>query len=161
MRCFLQYFTDIQHTTPSDRCSTSITYLSLSITLPPISQPHKDHEKEMPKIILSIWAIDAQAVGIHCPGHGTRAKPATNKAQTVTFPVTKQIYKNVLSGCNNHQKLALLRHKNRVKQEELPMNIFTPEEIKPSEKTLAIIRQLAYTYRVIKINGRKQSFCLN
>ena len=51
--------------------------------------------------------------------------------------------------------------KNRVKQEELPMNIFTPEEIKPSEKTLAIIRQLAYTYRVIKINGRKQSFCLN
>lgn len=41
------------------------------------------------------------------------------------------------------------------------MKIFTPEEMKPSEKTLALIRQIAYTYRVIKLNGRNETFCLN
>ncbi|WP_314696288.1 hypothetical protein [uncultured Prevotella sp.] len=41
------------------------------------------------------------------------------------------------------------------------IRIFTPEEIKPSEKTLNIIRQIAYTYRVIKINGKVQTYCLN
>ena len=38
---------------------------------------------------------------------------------------------------------------------------FTSEELKPSEKTLHIIRQIAYTYRVIRINGKMQSLCLN
>ncbi len=37
------------------------------------------------------------------------------------------------------------------------MQIFTPEETSPSEKVLNIIRQIAYTYRVV--NG--QAFCLN
>ena len=41
------------------------------------------------------------------------------------------------------------------------VRIFTSEELKPSEKTLNIIRQIAYTYRVIKINGKMKTFCLN
>ncbi len=41
------------------------------------------------------------------------------------------------------------------------VRLFTPEELKPSEKTLNIIRQIAYTYRVIKINGKMQTLCLN
>lgn len=34
------------------------------------------------------------------------------------------------------------------------MKNFTPEEIKPSERTLGIIRQMAYTYRVAKVQSR-------
>ncbi|WP_456000972.1 hypothetical protein [Prevotella sp.] len=41
------------------------------------------------------------------------------------------------------------------------VNIFTPEELKPSEKTLALIRQIAYTYRTFKMNGKIKSYCLN
>ncbi len=42
------------------------------------------------------------------------------------------------------------------------MNYYiTPEEIKPSEKTLNIIRQVAYTYRVIEIDGHNEYYCLN
>lgn len=41
------------------------------------------------------------------------------------------------------------------------MKHFTKEDLKPSEKTLNIIRQVAYTYRVIKINGRNEVYCLN
>lgn len=41
------------------------------------------------------------------------------------------------------------------------VKIFTKEELKPSEKTLQLIKQLAYTYRVIKINGKLQSYFLN
>ena len=37
------------------------------------------------------------------------------------------------------------------------MPIFTPEEKTPSERVLNLIRQLAYTYRVV--NG--QAYCLN
>ncbi len=37
------------------------------------------------------------------------------------------------------------------------MPIFTPEETTPSERVLNLIRQLAYTYRVV--NG--QAYCLN
>ena len=37
------------------------------------------------------------------------------------------------------------------------MKIFTREETTPSERTLRLIKQLAYTYRVI--NG--QAYCLN
>ncbi|EHG17024.1 hypothetical protein HMPREF9138_00352 [Prevotella histicola F0411] len=44
---------------------------------------------------------------------------------------------------------------------ELMVKLFTSEELKPSEKTLNIIRQIAYTYRAIKINGKVESFCLN
>ena len=43
----------------------------------------------------------------------------------------------------------------------LPMQYFTPDEIRPSERTLNIIRQIAYTYRVMKSNGKPMAFCLN
>ena len=39
-----------------------------------------------------------------------------------------------------------------------PMKYFTPESFKPSEQTLDIIRQYAYTFRV---NNNKQALCLN
>lgn len=41
------------------------------------------------------------------------------------------------------------------------MNIFTSEEKKPSEFTLRLIRQLAYTYRVAKVNGQAIPYTLN
>ena len=41
------------------------------------------------------------------------------------------------------------------------MKHFTPEDIKPSEQTLSIIRQIAYTYRVVKATGNASSYCLN
>ncbi len=41
------------------------------------------------------------------------------------------------------------------------MTHFTQEEKKPSSKTLNIIRQIAYTYRAIKMNGQSEVYCLN
>ena len=41
------------------------------------------------------------------------------------------------------------------------MKYFTRKETSPSEETLQIIRQIAYTYRVIKVNGKNEVFCLN
>ena len=41
------------------------------------------------------------------------------------------------------------------------MKYFTQKEAQPSENTLNIIRQIAYTYRVITVNGKKEVFCLN
>ena len=41
------------------------------------------------------------------------------------------------------------------------MQYFTPDEIRPSENTLNIIRQIAYTYRVLKSSGKPVSYCLN
>jgi hypothetical protein len=41
------------------------------------------------------------------------------------------------------------------------MEYFTSEEAKPSEKTLNFIRHIAYTYRVLTMNGRTESYCLN
>lgn len=40
-------------------------------------------------------------------------------------------------------------------------NYFTHDDWKPSEKTLNIIRQVAYTYRAYAINGRYEPYCLN
>ena len=37
------------------------------------------------------------------------------------------------------------------------MKIFTHEEMTPSEKTIKLIKQIAYTYRVVK----QQAYCLN
>ncbi len=51
---------------------------------------------------------------------------------------------------------------NNPKKSKQPMKIFTPEEMKPSEKTLNIIRQIAYTYRVSKqSDGKACAYCLN
>ena len=42
------------------------------------------------------------------------------------------------------------------------MKYFTPETLNPSEKTLEIIKQIAYTYRVIKMaDGTTVPYCLN
>ena len=43
----------------------------------------------------------------------------------------------------------------------MPMKYFTPEEANPSENTLNIIRQIAHTYRVFRLNGRNEVYCLN
>jgi len=40
-------------------------------------------------------------------------------------------------------------------------NYFTLEEKKPSSATLNIIRQIAYTYRIMKMNGQNEAYCLN
>lgn len=41
------------------------------------------------------------------------------------------------------------------------MKYFTPEELKPSEVTLNLLRQLARTYRVVDIDNKKTCYCLN
>lgn len=41
------------------------------------------------------------------------------------------------------------------------MTNFTQKEIKPKEKTLQLIREIAYTYRVMKINGKRVVYCIN
>ena len=41
------------------------------------------------------------------------------------------------------------------------MKYFTPEDKKPSSKTLNFIRQIAYTYRVINFNGKNEVYSLN
>lgn len=43
----------------------------------------------------------------------------------------------------------------------MPMKYFTQEEKSPSYKTLNLIRQIAYTYRVVKMNGQTEAYCLN
>lgn len=40
------------------------------------------------------------------------------------------------------------------------MKYFTPEDLKPSEASLHIIRQVAYTYRMMA-NGKTMPLCLN
>ncbi len=39
----------------------------------------------------------------------------------------------------------------------MPMQIFTHEEMTPSERTIRLIKQIAYTYRV----AQQQAYCLN
>lgn len=41
------------------------------------------------------------------------------------------------------------------------MKYFTKEENKPSKNTLNIIKQITYTYRSIKLNGKNEAYCLN
>lgn len=41
------------------------------------------------------------------------------------------------------------------------MKHFTSEELRPSDKTLNLIRQIAYTYRVMRMNGQIEGYCLN
>ena len=39
--------------------------------------------------------------------------------------------------------------------------IFTPKELRPSKRTIQIIKQIAYTYRAFKMNGKYEVLCLN
>lgn len=41
------------------------------------------------------------------------------------------------------------------------MQHFTHEEYSPSANTLSIIRQIAYTYRIFKLGGQNEVYCLN
>lgn len=41
----------------------------------------------------------------------------------------------------------------------MPMKNFTPEEARPSELTLSIIRHIAHVYRVAKTNGKENVCC--
>lgn len=44
----------------------------------------------------------------------------------------------------------------------MPMKyFFTLEKKSPSEETINIIKQIAYTYRAIKTNGNVEMICLN
>lgn len=40
-------------------------------------------------------------------------------------------------------------------------HLFTLEESRPSERTIRLIKQIAYTYRAIQMNGKYEVFCLN
>ena len=41
------------------------------------------------------------------------------------------------------------------------MNYFTQDELKPSEKTLNFIRQIAYAYRWAQANNRNKPYCVS
>lgn len=41
------------------------------------------------------------------------------------------------------------------------MNDFTQDMAQPSERTLYIIRQIAYAYRTVSVNGKERVLCLN
>jgi hypothetical protein len=41
------------------------------------------------------------------------------------------------------------------------MKYFTQEDLNPSEKTLNILRQIAYSYRAMSVGGATLSYCLN
>ena len=58
-------------------------------------------------------------------------------------------------------KTKSLRYNNKQLKNIMPMKHFTQEEKKPSSRTLNIIRQIAYTYRVMKMNGQNEVYCLN
>ena len=53
------------------------------------------------------------------------------------------------------------RYDNITNQFKLPMKYFTKDEIKPSEQTLNIIRQIAYSYGMMKAGGHKKTYCIN
>lgn len=41
------------------------------------------------------------------------------------------------------------------------MKHFTPEDVNPSESTLNLIRLFAHSYRIIKVGGEEEVFCIN
>ncbi len=43
----------------------------------------------------------------------------------------------------------------------MPMKHFTQDEAQPSQRTIDIIKAIAYTYRVMDIKGKMYGFCLN
>ena len=64
---------------------------------------------------------------------------------------------------NPYLKIEKFKTKNNIKQKyTVPMkHFFTLETASPSEKTLNIIRQIAYSCRSIKVNGKCELVCLN
>lgn len=41
------------------------------------------------------------------------------------------------------------------------MKYFTPEDLKPKESTLTLIRQIAYTYQAMRMNSKLENICFN
>ena len=41
------------------------------------------------------------------------------------------------------------------------MQIFTQEDVRPSEKTLQLIRQIAYSYQALNNKDNHKVYCLN
>lgn len=55
---------------------------------------------------------------------------------------------------------AFVRYNKPTRKE--PMKYFTQDALNPNERTLELIKKIAYTYRVIKMaDGSTASFCLN
>ena len=44
---------------------------------------------------------------------------------------------------------------------QMPMDFFTQEDTKPSEKTLSLIRQVAHTFRIKMRNSSLDLYCVN
>ena len=67
--------------------------------------------------------------------------------------------------CKNIIKWQRRRYINKSKNityNKTPMKQYsTSDEMRPSRKTINMIKQIAYTYRAIKMNGRYEAFCLN
>ncbi len=40
-------------------------------------------------------------------------------------------------------------------------NIFYTHPQRPSEKTIQLIKQIAYTLRIVKLSGKADVFCIN
>lgn len=95
--------------------------------------------------------------GCLCPMAGTRTNGEKPKGWHSTLVKIKS--KKPRNGCNKAARRALYKY-DKPKQ-SVPMDFFTPEELTPSERTLALIRQIAYTYRAFKANGRYEMYCLN
>ena len=69
----------------------------------------------------------------------------------MVFPFLKIILSvSIIIGC-------LERYSNVTPKNDMPMQIFTQEEMTPSEKVIKLIKQIAYTYRVTN----NQAYCLN
>lgn len=60
----------------------------------------------------------------------------------------------------DYKRIHSKKNKKR-RQNRMPMKCFSPKESLPSEKTLQLIKQIAYTYRVARVNGKNTAFCLN
>lgn len=58
--------------------------------------------------------------------------------------------------------VSLYKKKQELNRHKAPMDQYsTSDELRPSKKTINIIKQIAYTYRAINMNGRYEAFCLN
>ena len=54
-----------------------------------------------------------------------------------------------------------MRFNNINNKSRVPMKYFTQKEAQPSEKTLKIIRQIAYTLEGKTLIGKQEVFCFN
>ena len=57
--------------------------------------------------------------------------------------------------------MSVYKLKGLIKNDKMPMKHFTTEDVQPSKRTLDLIRTIAYTYRVMNLNGRMTAYCLN